>query len=77
MTTCAQKQALLAEAETALHKLMIGSKVESIHDGEKTLQYSRAELKALREYVQSLRDQVAACTGATTLRRRVIGIIPT
>lgn len=77
MTTCTEKQTMLAEAESALHKLQIGSKVESIHSGEKTLQYTRAELKDLRQYVQSLRDQVAACTGATTLRRRVIGIIPT
>lgn len=77
MATCAQKQTWLAAAETALHNLATGSKVEVLKHGEKQLTYTSVNLGELRKYVRELSDQVAACTGDTsTLRRRAFGVIP-
>lgn len=76
MATCAQKRTWLTAAENALHNLQIGGKVEVLRHGEKSLTYTPANVAELRKYVQTLTDQVNACDGSTTLRRRVFGVIP-
>jgi phosphopantetheine adenylyltransferase len=76
MATCAQKQTWLTAAETALHNLQIGGAVEVLRHGEKSLTYTAANVGELRKYVQLLTDQVNACNGASTLRRRIFGVIP-
>lgn len=75
--TCAELQARLADAETALHKAKLGTSVVMVRQGEKQVQYNAGDLAALERYVITLRDQVAACTGDTTRpRRRALGFIP-
>lgn len=76
MATCAQKRTWLTAAETALHNLQVGGAVEVLRHGEKSLTYTPANIAELRKYVQLLTDQVNACDGSETLRRRIIGIIP-
>lgn len=77
MATCSQLQTWLTAAETAMHQVAIGSKVEVTQYGTKSITYTRANLGELKRYVAELRDQVAACTGDSTRRkRRVFGIIP-
>lgn len=76
MSACSDYAAQLAEAKTALHKLTIGSKAESIHDGEKSLQYTRADLASLRSYVASLQAKVDACNGVRTNHRRIMNVLP-
>jgi hypothetical protein len=76
MTTCAEWATKLAEAEAALHALQIGGKVVSVQMGEKRIEYSKAGVNALAEYVQYLQAKVDACNGVPRLARRVFGVIP-
>ena len=77
MSTCAEKQAWLAAAESALHSVQIGGKVKVLRMGEKSIEYSVSNVVDLVKYVRLLQDQVNACTGdTTTLRRRAFGVIP-
>lgn len=76
MTTCAEWATKLAEADAALHKLLLGGKVEVLRDGEKTLQYSAANLGELRRYVEYLQAKVDACNGATPNKKRIVRFIP-
>jgi len=76
MTTCAQYTTMLGEAQTALHKLIIGSKVEVLRDGEKAMTYSKAEIAQLRAYVADLQAKVNDCNGVASGRRRIIHFIP-
>jgi hypothetical protein len=51
-------QQQLTEAEAALHKLLLGRQVVSVTiDGVET-NYTQADLKALRQYVQSLKIEL-------------------
>lgn len=76
MATCAQLQTWLAAAETALHEVTIGKRVQMMMYGSKSITYTQANVSELRSYVTALRDQVAACTGTRRNVRRRIGIIP-
>lgn len=74
---CKKLRCWLDDAENALHSLRIGAReVEIQHDG-KVVRYNPADLATLRQYVEDLQRQVAACEG-TSFRsnRRIIGIIP-
>lgn len=76
MITCAQYTTMLGEAQAALHALTIGSKVESLRAGEKQLTYTRANLDALRTYIDELQAKVDACNGIRPHGRRVMHILP-
>jgi hypothetical protein len=76
MTTCAEYTDRLAEAEAALHQLQIGGKVVSVQMGEKRVEYSKAAIGDLSEYVVYLRSQVDGCNGLFATRRRAFGVIP-
>jgi gpW len=75
MTTCAEYATRLGEAETALHKLSIGSAVETIQDGAERLTYKATDMAKLQAYVTWLQGKVNACNGTPT-RRRIIQFIP-
>jgi peptidoglycan hydrolase CwlO-like protein len=75
-TACEQWIERLAEAEVALHKLAIGSKVEVLRAGEKQLTYTKAELGELRKYVDSLQAKVDACNGTRSSKKRIVQFIP-
>lgn len=76
MTTCAQYISILADAQTALHKLTIGNKVVALQDGEHRINYSKADIDQLRVYVDSLQSKVDCCNGIRGRSRRVMHIIP-
>lgn len=76
MASCATLQTWLTEAETALHKVQTGQKVEVTQYGTKSITYSRVNVGDLQRYVLELRDQVAACSGTSRNRRHYIGVIP-
>ena len=76
MASCAQLATWLTAAEAALHAVEIGGKVEVLAYGDKRLQYTPANVTELRRYVARLTDQVNACNGSSTLRRRIISVIP-
>jgi hypothetical protein len=61
MADTATIQARLSEAETALHSLMNGSRVEEIQalDGSR-VRYAAADLEALRSYIAWLREELGA-----------------
>lgn len=59
-----QKKVYLAQAELALHKLLTGTKEESVTFGSgKSVKYTQANLSELRRYINELKDQIAACEG--------------
>lgn len=68
MTDTATLQQRLAEAETALHKLLTGTKVVSVKTeaGETTYRSYVSDVANLRAYIAELRGQL----GQTTGRRR-------
>ena len=76
MATCDQLRTWLAQAETALHDLTIGSKVEQLRHGEKSLQYAKGDMDKLQKYVAQLRQQVDICDGTRQFRRGLVNIIP-
>jgi hypothetical protein len=77
MATCAQKQAWLAEAETALHTLNLGGQETFISSGPKQIRFAQADAGNLARYVADLRAQVEACTGVCDRSvRRSISLIP-
>lgn len=76
MATCAELATRLAQAETALHALETGSKVERVQYGEKLVSYTPASIDQLRRYVARLTDDVARCSGSSAARRRAFGVIP-
>lgn len=70
MTDCATKRLWLAEAENALHALMTGTKEVKITFGpNKSVEYTQANLRELRAYIDQLRAEVAECDGQTRPRR--------
>lgn len=58
MADAATLQARLAEAETALHQLMTGSKLVQVRYGDKDVRYSMADLGQLRAYIGELKSQL-------------------
>jgi gpW len=76
MATCDETKALLAEAEAALHQVLIGGAVTLRHYGDKQTNYAPANANALRSYVEDLRNEVHACNGVTVRRRRAIYFTP-
>lgn len=76
MTTCADYADKLHDAEDALHKLEIGTKVIMLRHGEKVVQYTPANVEHLRAYIASLKTKVDACNGVTTNRRRILRVLP-
>lgn len=76
MTTCAEWTERLAEAETALHQLRIGKKVEQLRYADKQTVYTTANLPDLERYVLMLQGKVDACNGVRPARMRRITVIP-
>lgn len=67
---CAEFTTQLAEASTALHKLLTGTKVVEMWHANKHVRYTDANLTALRAYVNDLQAKVNVCNGACTPTRR-------
>lgn len=64
----------LAEAETALHKLLVGEKVQTVSYNGQSVQYTQANLGDLRAYIQSLKAQLGQVSSARA-RPRGIAVI--
>lgn len=64
MATLQELQTRLADAETALHNILIGKGVAEFRDfnGE-LVRYSKTETAALRAYIKELQDQIAVLLG--------------
>lgn len=59
-----QKKLLLAEAEVALHKLLTGSKEQSVSFGAgKSVAYTATNISELRRYINELKDEIAVAEG--------------
>lgn len=59
-----QKKLRLAEAEMALHKLLTGSKEQSVQFGAgKSVAYTQANISELRRYINELKDEIAVAEG--------------
>ncbi len=65
MASLSELQARLAEAETALHNVLIGKGVAEVRDfnGE-SVRYNKADTTSLRAYIKELQDQIAALLGS-------------
>lgn len=60
MATAAER---LAEAKSALHQILIGQGVASVRDSSgESINYSRANIGALRAYIRELEIEVAGTT---------------
>lgn len=56
---------------------MLGKAVAQLGSGDKLIRYTETEKVELLKYVQSLRAQVAACTGVADVGlRHVIRMVP-
>ncbi len=68
MTTLSELQARLADAETALHNVLIGKGVTEVRDfnGE-MVRYTRVDTSLLRAYIKELQDQIAVLLGNATV----------
>lgn len=59
MTNAVILQQRLTEAETALHKLLTGSKVQEIRHGQnEQMTFAKADVPQLRLYINELRAQL-------------------
>lgn len=59
-----EKKVYLAQAELALHKLLTGTKEESVQFGAgKSVKYTSTNLSQLRAYINELKDEIARCEG--------------
>lgn len=58
----------LAEAEEALHQLLMGRQVVQVQSGDDVVRYERSNIATLRAYVASLKAQL----GQTPERRRAV-----
>lgn len=63
LTECEQAALWLAQAKSAMHALMTGSKVEALTHADKMLRYTAADIDALRQYIRALQAQVDSCNG--------------
>ncbi|WP_409188432.1 gpW family head-tail joining protein [Bradyrhizobium sp. RDM4] len=72
MTDTTTLRAWLSQAETARHNLVTGSKVERLQHGDKSTQFTPANLSDLDSYIASLKSQLASADSAPTQVRRPI-----
>jgi len=71
MADLATIQTRLTEAETAYHRLQIGSQEESIGLGDMQVRYTKANADQLAAYIAGLKTEIAAAGGTVSgLRRR-------
>lgn len=64
-----QKKLNLAEAEMALHKLVTGTKEQTVSFGSgKSVTYTAASLAELRRYINELKDEIAVAEGTGRAR---------
>lgn len=66
-------QEKLAQAEDALHQLMLGKATVTLSYGERRVEYTQADRAALQTYVSQLRRQVA---GLKPRRGRITYMVP-
>ena len=68
MATLIELQTYLAEAQTALHNVLIGKGVAEVRDfnGE-LVRYSKVDTALLRAYIKELQDQINALLGVATI----------
>jgi hypothetical protein len=64
MTDLATLQIWLAQAETARHKLVIGSLRETVrYNGTQEVTFAKTDLAKLDAYIASLKSQIAGLAG--------------
>jgi len=63
-------QQQLAEAQTALHKLMTGKKAVKVQKEGRMVEFTPINISALRQYIQELEQKVNSAS-----RRRPAGVI--
>lgn len=73
MTDTATLRSRLAEAETALHRLLTGTKVVSVKTDAGETTYSAADSAGLRAYIAELKGQLGETAG--TRRGTRIGFL--
>jgi hypothetical protein len=68
MATLNELQTYLAEAQTALHNVLIGKGVAEVRDfnGE-LVRYSKVDTALLRAYIKELQDQIGVLLGNTVI----------
>lgn len=67
-----QKKLLLAEAEIALHKLLTGSKEQSVSFGAgKSVAYTATNISELRRYINDLKNEIDEAEGRGKSRRSI------
>ena len=66
MATLNELQTRLAEAQSALHNVLVGRGVTEVRDfnGE-SVRYNRVDTSALRAYIKELEDSIAVMLGNT------------
>ena len=63
MASIEELQARLAEAEAALHRLLIGALEASVGSGDTQATFSRTTVPELRNYIADLKSQIAVAQG--------------
>jgi hypothetical protein len=74
MTTCAEWQQMLADAQAAYHQYQLTGQPQSIRSGEKVVTYQPSSINGLLRYIGVLQARVNACTGRTG--QRIIRVMP-
>lgn len=70
MADLATLQSRLADAETAYHKLVTGTKTVEIQHGEMRQKYTETTMANLRAYIEDLKSQIEALGGSDVGQRR-------
>jgi hypothetical protein len=65
MVDVATLEARLAEAETALHEVVVGGKVATVSSNGRSVTYTQADVQELRRYIQGLRVALGRGTGTS------------
>jgi len=68
MATAQELAVYLADAELALHKLLVGAKEVSVGYEGKTVTYTQASAPSLRAYIQELKNHLGTGTPRRPLR---------
>jgi len=73
MATSAQLAIWLDEAEAALHALQIGEAAVQVSGEGRTVIYNQASVTELKQYIGSLKDQIAGYSSAPISLVRNLG----
>lgn len=74
MTDLSTLRTRLSQAETAHHKLLTGSLVETLQHGDQITRFTPANIDKLEAYIASLKSKIAGLEGTSSQRRRPINL---